>query len=438
MKQIKLEITAKSPLAIAHKKPGSVSEALDHIPGSVIRGAIAAQILQQSGQQFTNLRENGGDFQALFLEDNAAIFQNAYPAVAKVIDESNSKKEIINQIVDDAVMILPATAVSSKADSGFVPKGNGVFDTLIDRFCAEAFNFTYEPNCPKDLGRVEPFGGFYSKSNDKKSSDKKLEYKYRSHFVNTRFLTRVGINRRRATSQEEILYSIEVLNESFLENPKAKVKHWEDYVYRSSILVEDEELANNLAVFINHHSNTFRLGSATSRGLGKVSIKADVNNYSPEIDVRINQFNHKLKERWSLYESIFGSPPKNLLNDRTFFTLDLQSDAILVDNWRHTTVITETMLKKFARVPDIPLKLEVVYSSYDNRSGWNSAWGLMKDMELVINRGAVYLFSTNQPELWLDKLKELEFRGVGYRTFEGFGQVQICNEFHSVLRDKAV
>ncbi|MCC5634619.1 CRISPR-associated RAMP protein Csx10 [Nostoc sp. CHAB 5844] len=429
MKQIKLEITAKSPLAIAHKKPGSVSEALDHIPGSVIRGAIAAQILQQSGQQFTNLSEKGGDFQALFLEDNAAIFQNAYPAVAKVVDESNYRKETINQIVDDAVMILPATAVSSKTDSGFLPKGNGVFDTLIDQYCAEAFKFPYEPNCPTDLGRVEPFGGFYSKS-----SDKKLEYKYRSHSVNTRFLTRVGINRRRATSQEEILYSIEVLNESFLENPKAKVKHWEDYVYRSSILVEDEELAKKLADFINRYSDKFRLGGATSRGLGKVTIKADVNDYSTEIDARLNDFNHKLKERWSLYEAVFGSPQENLLNGRTFFTLDLQSDAILLDNWRHTTVITETMLKKFAIVTDIPVKLEVAYSSYDNRSGWNSAWGLMKDMELVINRGAVYLFSTNQPELWLDKLKKLEFWGVGDRTFEGFGQVQICNEFHNVLR----
>ncbi|MBW4614416.1 MAG: CRISPR-associated RAMP protein Csx10 [Desmonostoc vinosum HA7617-LM4] len=430
MKQIKLKITAKSPLAIAHKKPGSVSEALDHIPGSVIRGAIATQILQQSGQQFTDLSKNGGDFQALFLEDNAAIFQNAYPAVAKVVDESNSKKETINQIVDDVVMILPATAVSSKTNPGFLPtKGNGVFDTLIDRFCAEAFNFTYEPNCPKDLGRVEPYGGFYSKS-----SDDKLKYKYRNHSVNTRFLTRVGINRRRSTSQEEILYSIEVLNESFLKNPQAKVKHWEDYVYRSSILVEDEELADKLAAFVNRHSNTFRLGGATSRGLGKVTIKADINDYCTEIDTRIDKFNHTLKERWSLYESVFGSPQENLLNGRTFFTLDLQSDAILLDNWRHTTVITEIMLKKFAKVTDIPLKLEVAYSSYDNRSGWNSAWGLMKDMELVINRGAVYLFSTDKPELWLDKLKKIEFWGVGDRTSEGFGQVQICNEFHSILR----
>jgi hypothetical protein len=34
------------------------------------------------------------------------------------------------------------------------------------------------------------------------------------HSVSKRLLTRVGVNRRRATAEEQILYSIEVLNES--------------------------------------------------------------------------------------------------------------------------------------------------------------------------------------------------------------------------------
>jgi CRISPR-associated protein Csx10 len=101
--------------------------------------------------------------------------------------------------------------------------GNGVFDTLIDRFCAEAYNYPFDPSDPKSLedktdARVEPYGGFYSKTDDST-----VLHKYRSHSVSTRFLTRVGINRRRATSEDDILYSIEVLNESFVKNPKAKV-----------------------------------------------------------------------------------------------------------------------------------------------------------------------------------------------------------------------
>ena len=54
------------------------------------------------------------------------------------------------------------------------------------------------------------------------------------------------------------------------------------------------------------------------------------------------------------------------------------------------------------------LKLEVAYSSYNYRSGWNAAWGLMKDIELVTNRGGVYLFSVDKgrEKLWIDKLKD--------------------------------
>jgi CRISPR-associated protein Csx10 len=427
MKRIKLEITALSPLAIADKKPGSISEAKDHIPGSVIRGTIAAQILQQSGQLNENLARDGRDFKELFLGENPAIFQNAYPAVAKKIG-----------VVAEEIMVLPATAVSSKNSPGFKSDGNGVFDTLIDRYCAELYNFPYDPSCPKYRGRVEPYSGFYSQANKK----------YRNHSVSTRFLTRVGINRRRATSQEEILYSIEVLNESFLKDPDAKVKNWNPVVYRSSIMVGNDGLAGAITNYINRNSQVFRLGGATSRGLGKVAIAANIEDATSDVATRINTFNDHLKERWKLWK-IFGSPKPEVSIDRTYFTLDLQSPAILTENWQRTTVISPKMLCQFVGLEDEYckmnqeerdkfLKLEVAYSSYEYLSGWNSAWGLLKDMELMTNRGGVYLFSTDRQDVWFDKLKDLELKGAGDRTCEGFGQIQICNEFHLVFRDKPV
>jgi CRISPR-associated protein Csx10 len=429
MKRIKLKITALSPLAIAGKKPGSVSEAEDHIPGSVIRGAIASQILQLSQQEIANianqdLTANGGEFASLFLSDEPAIFQNAYPAVAK--------SDSISRIIDDDVMVLPATAVSSKNDSGFKPKNNGVFDTLIDRFCADAYNYPYDPSDPESIKkntdtRVEPYSGFYSCKDGT----------YHSHSVSTRFLTRVGINRRRATSEEEILYSIEVLNESFVQNPKEQ--NWHPVVYRSAILVNNEDLAKSVVKFINDNSEIFRLGGSTSRGLGKVKIEAELDDGVPDVEKRITKFNQQLKQRWSLW-SVFSNPDSNLIENRTYFTIDLQSDAILTENWRHTTVISEKMLKQFTGIKDDDsLELHTAYSTYNYRSGWNAAWGLMKDIELVTTRGAVYLFGVNKEKekIWTDKLKELELKGVGDRTCEGFGQVQICNEFHSVFRESA-
>jgi len=408
MKQIKLTIKALSPLALGMKKPGSVSEVGDYIPGSAIRGAIASLMLQQSNQQNADFTQDKNDFKSLFLGEKAAIFRNAYPTSA------NSKTE---------VLVLPSTAVSSKTKPGFKPKGkgNGVFDTLIDRFCAEGYDHPYDPNCPSDGGRVEPYGGFYTKVNGD----------FKSHSAAKRLLTRVGINRRRATSEEEILYSIEVLNE-------IQGKGNEPAVYLSSILVEDDAVADLLAEFISSH--TFRLGGAASRGLGKVEIEAVPDKPETTVEFRIKKFNQVLKERWELWR-IFGQPQEKLdqnVKNRIYFTLDLQSDAILVEEWQRTTVITPEMLRDFAGVGDLDLELHTVYSSYDYRSGWNAAWGLMKDVELITNKGAVYLFSTSAGEDWIPALQSLEFRGVGERIAEGFGQVQVCNEFHQVFREVAV
>ena len=415
MQRIELEIKALSPLAIARYKPGgSISEALDYVPGTVIRGAVAAQILNESGHQFSDLTENGGDFQALFLSENPAIFQNAYPALL-----INGK--IIPQARLDDSGVLPTTALSSKNKPGFKTKNNGVFDTLIDRFCAEGYGYPYDPNCPKDGGRVDPAGiSFYCKFNKK----------YHSLSANKRLLTRVGINRRRAASEEEILYSVEVLNES-------QEKKQQPVCYRGAILVEDD-LAESLGNFIEQRNQNFRLGGSTSRGLGKVEITTK-NPVSARMNVeqKITNFTKSIQDRWREWR-IFGIPLQELSSDRTYFTLDLQSDAILTENWRRTTVISEKMLQQFAKVEDPSLKLEAAYTSYDYLSGWNSAWGLMKDVELITNKGSVYLFSTSQAEPWIERLGELEMSGLGDRTSEGFGQIQICNQFHHIFREDRV
>jgi CRISPR-associated protein Csx10 len=382
----------------------------------VIRGAVAAQILDLSNGRSADLTENGGDFQALFLSENPAIFQNAYPALV-----INGK--IISKDRFEENGVLPATALSSKNKPGFKPKYNGVFDTLIDRFCAEGYGYPYDPNCPKDGGRVDPAGiSFYCKFNKK----------YHSLSANKRLLTRVGINRRRATSEEEILYSLEVLNES-------QEKKQNPVYYRGAILVE-EDLAESLRDFIQQRHQNFRLGGSTSRGLGKV----EINTKKPvdakkNVSDRIAEFNKKLEGRWHKW-GVFGNPIKELPANRTYFTLDLQADAILSENWRRTTVISKNMLHQFAGVKDKDesLRLEAAYSSYEYLSGWNAAWGLMKDVELITNKGGVYLFSTIRPDIWSEKLGELEEKGVGDRTCEGFGQIQICNQFHLVFRENRV
>ncbi|MGF1482365.1 MAG: CRISPR-associated RAMP protein Csx10 [Cyanophyceae cyanobacterium] len=417
MKRIDLTITAQAPLAIGQRKPGgSVSEAMDYIPGSVIRGAIASRILKSS----TQIPKAGDDFHALFLDEQAAVFQNAYPAIAKVGEDEY-------EIRDGEIAFLPATALSSKTDSGFKPNKAGVFDSLIDSFCAREHGLFYEPNNIKG-DRVESFSGFYSKAGNC----------YSSHSVSKRLLTRVGINRRLATAQEEILYSIEVLNE--VQGKKEKVPT----TYRSSILVQDDgDLAEQLSEFIRSNCDRFRLGGSGSRGLGNVTIKAKIsesaNIQESSLKQRIGSFNEKLKERWGFWNA-FGVPDPNPLEGRTFFTVNLQSDAILTEQWQRTMVISEDMLRQFVGLHNADVTLHMTYSSYDYRSGWNTAWGLPKDVELIAKMGGVFLFSISetQQERWYEKLAELELRGVGDRTSEGLGQIKVCDDFHLIFREDAV
>lgn len=434
MNRIDLEIRARSPLAIGKQKPnGSVSEADDYISGSVIRGAIAAQILQQSGHSSNDFSTNGGDFQDLFLGDRPAIFQNAYLATVTTKDENDLDKTITLTLQD--TQVLPATALSSKNNSGFKtelkkngePKNNGVFDTLIDRFCAGAYGHLYDPNCPTDGDRVDAFTGFYGIANKK----------YYKPSVDKRLLTRVGINRRRAVSEEQILYSIEVMNEVKIPSKPQKPV---PTIYCSSIYIEDDNLAASLQKFIEKNSSQFRLGGSASRGLGKTEITATLAKQAKsDLSKRVDSFNQKLIKRWQDWQ-VFGKLQEDITNNRKFFTLDLQSDAILADQWRRTTVISEKMLKQFIDIADPSLKLHDAYSSYDYRSGWNAAWGLMKDVELVTNRGGVYLFSVTSDRFaeWLEALELLEISGVGDRTSEGFGQIRVCNNFHLVLREESV
>ncbi len=431
MKFIQLEIATLSALAIGRHKPGgSISETEDYIPGAVLRGAIGGVILQRANRDTPqihqrDLRRHGGDFSQLFLDENAAIFCNAYPAIASL--NKNEKR-----FVRDRVYWLPSTALSSKTDGGFrTQEKHGVFDTLIDRFCADACSWNYDPLCPQDGGRVEAYSGFYSRSNPKE---------YRSHSVDKRYLTRVGIDRRRATAADEILYSIQVINEEFVRDTKAAHLKWERMAFLGVICVEDDGLGDRLIEFINKNPDRFRLGGSTSRGLGKVLFKATEIAGDPTLKTRIDTFNNAFKQRALQWQKVLGHSREILEPNRFYFTIGLQSDAILRDRWQRTTVISPEMLREYVGISDPSLRLEVAYSSYDYRSGWNAAWGLMKDTELVTNKGAVYLFSTDAAlrDRWLSALAALEAKGVGDRTPEGFGQIRVCDEFHLVFREEAV
>ena len=411
MRKIQVTIAAQSPLAIARQKTGgAISDVESYIPGGVLRGAIAGLMIRQAqaeGQDFAN--DPDSDFKTLFI-DNQAIFQNAYPALTETLDFQAD------------VRVMPSTALSSKNSSGFKSNKNGVFDTLIDRFCAQAYDRIYDPNCPKDGDRVDPFKGLYSVH----------EGRYATHSASTRMLTRVGINRRRATAEDQVLYSVQVLNET-----KRNEQEICNMTFVGTIWICDE-LAVSFSQYLEQQRQSCRLGGSASRGLGKVELMPRLMEFTSNLSDRIQAFNQQLQQRWKQWK-IFGNSPSESLEGRCFFTIDLQSDAILTEQWQRTTVISEAMLKSETGLSSSDLKLHSAYSSSGLRSGWNSAWGLPKDVELTTDRGSVYLFSieASAQSAWVSALEALEIWGLGDSIAEGFGQIRVCDEFHTVLRENA-
>ena len=121
----------------------------------------------------------------------------------------------------------------------------------------------------------------------------------------------------------------------------------------------------------------------------------------------------------------------------TYFSVDLQSDAILTaeDGWQQSMVLTAPILQKMTGC-NTHIELVRSFSNYDYVSGWNTAWGLPKEIDLATRIGSVFVFHTSDIESWKQHLKELEDNGIGNRREEGFGQILICDPFHLRMREQ--
>ena len=151
---------------------------------------------------------------------------------------------------------------------------------------------------------------------------------------------------------------------------------------------------------------------------------------------RIDAFNCVLKQVWQTYALLSNTEIDEF--DGTYFTLNLQSDTILIaeDGWQRSMVLTAPALQEMT---DCETEVTHVrsFASYHYVSGWNAAWRLPKETELVTQMGSVFVFHTPDIDAWLPKLQTLENIGIGNRREEGFGQISICDPFHLQMREKA-
>lgn len=411
MPVLNVNITARAPLVFSERRPdGQFRQSTRYVPGAVIRGALAQQLLD-AGEH--SKEHPGEEFTALFMADDAPLFRNAYPALdAQGSGLSGSRP-------------LPATAYGCKAEGGFAK--HGVFDSLIDRLCREELKsrIPYLPRCmnsehkeedeTEGANRVEARDGFYLDTPGGRSDVK----------VPLQLTGRTALNRRRKVSEEGLLYSPFVIAEASRSNGTATA-------FRGSVVVNEKtrELVTRRLSQLTH------IGSGVARGFGRVDVNVE-GEADDDLAGRVQQFNELAVERRKLWSRLPHDEQTRSDEGVTYFTVMLVSEAVLrEDGW--TPTVRLEPLQFFS--DDVLRKARLLrcYAGVEYRGGWNTAWGLPKDTEPVARMGSVYVYSTARTRAdagLLKGLRELEEQGVGERRAEGFGQVRVCDEFHLATQE---
>jgi CRISPR-associated protein Csx10 len=442
MAEITYLIEAKGPLALNERKPGGsqYQESYEVIPGAVVRGALASLLLPTCQDRLNQQNHNHCPQPALC----RAIFGDQARFCDAIPTGRQSKRQ----------GMLPTTAYSCKNNAGFANKPqpdktdnkHGIFDTLIDRAIWELNAppaMQYLPTCPTCGGRTTAVSGPYSvdtlvrKSAAGNAEGLTEQVVRHRRSVARELFTRVAINRRRAVAEDELLYAVSAITERTLD-PSIRATDTDvspQELFPPTCFVgsiwrpdeeeeQEEEVHQQLADLLTQIRH---VGSGHTRGLGRVAVQTIGERRRPDLAERIANFNARFAERAALW----GVPP----SPAGYFTVNLQSDAILtVDGWTPTLRLEPELiwraLGEAGNAPD--LTLVRAYTTPVTRGGWNGIYGLRKESATCVQAGGVYLFATTALPEWTQHLAKLECVGVGERRVEGFGQLQICDEIHTL------
>jgi CRISPR-associated protein Csx10 len=387
-------ITARSPLVFPVRKPGAQFRAsLPYVPGAVLYGALG-EVLARTRRFDPQLMQT-------------LRCHNAYPGAPG----------------DRWVRPLPLTAAS--------PKGaERPADTLADRVCWEALRpaaLIYAPT-GEDGRAWEACSGFYASPH----ADDLRQQIARS--VTQRVMTRVSINRRRGTAEDQRLYSFLAISEV---NTFTRY-HWNEQDDEASAAESFATLFLGSAVSRNADdlapllAQIQHIGGRITTGLGEVAVQAQ--ETTPEdgqvIKRRIAQMTERFRASAARYARL--RPTRDWQPDGAVFTVNLLSDAILYeDGWRPTTTLTAEMLREASGI-QAELRLLRSFAQPEIAGGWNVVWPGPKPTEVSTQRGAVFVFQASHGLTDDDyqRLADLQLDGIGERRAEGYGQVRICDEFH--------
>lgn len=377
MLEIGIRLEPSQPLRFGSVRAGSEYLNTERfIPGGVLRGALAEWML---------LRGKESEIEDVI---RGIRFGNLRPC------EDSSLPSFP----------LPLTAIECKLHPGFsdargMQKGHGIRDTALLRLCWKLLEGKarapipltfrcWEENCGGRAVQAEGFVVEGSQGWEKVS-------------VPTALQTKVALSRSRRASQEGMLYRVVAIPPGL------------SFVGR--LWVRDR----NLFDLVQAAVEACGVGGQCTRGFGAAAL-SEVSCRLPAIPDRISRFNEALKNVWKDLAPLFGVA--EAAPDKLHFSVDLVAPGIFEDPHGLGSLVPQ--LRKEA-VPVLTLTRPAF------AGGWSTAWGLPKPTALAAAAGSVYVFRwEGRKDELVAYAMELEERGIGDRTGEGYGEILVCHPFH--------
>lgn len=385
----------------------------DYVPGSAWRGALADAILRHAGAKAPGAAAAAAgvpvDFDAAFGE--GAGFGFLYPVPAEGWEG----------------FPLPLTVRSCKAKPGFLPEdgdendpraGHGIQDLLLAHLrwhagMAEEEVARYCRRCGERLDRHRGLAARRGLPNAER-------FAYCEVKVRRRLLVRVGLDRRTETAADGVLYALDAAVPGkeaalcFAGTCRGNREQLE--ALRRLLDTACPRAGNGWAV---------RVGTARARGLGKavVEIGEAENPLLPPLERRLDAFQPRL--------------PSGDLADPHFlyFALTLRAPLLVRDPAGVPCGRPDAAVLA-SYVDSLPVGLEFLGGAsaveWEAWDGWAMAWGLPKPLVTVVAPGSVlvYRVPVQERERVLAFLQEIEERGLGERTAEGWGEAVACDPLH--------
>lgn len=397
MAELGLTVELCSPLILHQKRArAQFSPTLDYIPGSTLRGALAALYLRGDPR-----RAQDPEFRSLFLEE-----QVFYP---DLLPTANGGKPC---------HVTPATAWGCKRFG--VKHAEAVTDTLLRLELSAALRAAGRDDWNKPLKDVAACPVCQSKYHVQpdacprdrlqKPYAQQLDPKFVAQEIQQILRTGTAVDRATGAVASGMLFSQQAVEagQSFF----------------GSLWLEDTQatyLIERIKAVIPN-SGALYLGYGRSRGFGQVHVSFhNVSTASSAtLQERWQTLNHTVSRLWRFYNL---EPPTAKI-----FSILALSHLALQDACGRPVLAglqPAQLGLPWAEWGECELQAVAV-------GGWNAGWGLPKADTWALERGSVWLgrVAPEHEAQTLARLAQLEATGIGERRAEGFGRVRACDEFH--------